>query len=531
MSIYMTQKTIEQTSWTMPEVLLPQIPQHSFRIDEYGAVGDGVTDNTGAIHKAIKACSEAGGGKVIVPPGLWLTGSLKLVSKLELHLEAGATLMFSKNFHHYPLIHSTFEGLPAVRCQSPLDAEGLEDLAITGAGVVDGGGDAWRPVKKWKMTELQWKKLTQTGVTEADGGVWWPSEKAMNGAKRLEELLQAGKHDPADFAEIRDFLRPNLLSFRRCKRILLDGPTFQNSPAWNLHPWASEHVTLRNVTVRNPWYAQNGDGLDLDSCRYALVENCTFDVGDDAICMKSGKDQAGRDLGLPCEYVTIRGCIVYHGHGGFVVGSEMSGGVRRVDVSDCTFMGTDIGIRFKTARGRGGVVEDIVMRDIRMIDIDGEAISFSMFYEGLEGSGTLSEEERPVTEETPVFRNIRMKNITCTGAEVAFLIKGLAEMPVEGISIEGYKATAKEGIRCSFATNLLLKDVELHSAEGPFVKLHQCQKAEVVRLGGTIPADDHRLLAVTGSKTADIAVVEPRTSREQRQIVADSQIAGPIKEA
>ncbi|MDF2926692.1 MAG: glycoside hydrolase family 28 [Paenibacillaceae bacterium] len=527
----MTQQIIDgQTAgWATPEVLLPEIPQQVFQIGHYGAVGDGITDNTAAFHEAIRVCAQAGGGKLIIPAGLWLTGSLKLESKLELHLEAGATLLFSKNFDDYPLIHSTFEGLPAVRCQSPLDGEGLEDVAITGAGVVDGGGEAWRPVKNWKMTQLQWNQLLEKGGAVDSTGTWWPSEGAMNGAKRLEELLQAGKREPADFEEVRDFLRPNLLSLRRCKRILLDGPTFQNSPAWNLHPWASEHVTLRNLTVRNPWFAQNGDGLDLDSCRYAIVENCMFDVGDDAICMKSGKDKAGRDLGIPSEYITIRGCTVYHGHGGFVVGSEMSGGVRYVEVSDCTFMGTDIGIRFKTARGRGGIVEHILMKDIRMIDIEGEAISFSMFYEGLEGSGTLSEDTRPVTEETPVFRNITLENIVCTGADAALVIKGLAEMPVEGISIHGYKATAIEGVMCANARGLNFSDVVLQVKQGPLLKLHQCEDAQLVRVGGTISGQDDRLLMATGDRTTGITIKEPQTQPAQRRIAADAEIAKKIR--
>lgn len=514
---------------TMPEVLLPQIPDRVFRLTDFGAAGDGVTDNTEAFRSAIDRCTEAGGGRIVIPAGLWRTGPLKLASRIELHAEAGATVLFSRRFEDYPLTRSTFEGLPAVRCQSPLDAEGCEDLAVTGPGVFDGGGDAWRPVKDWKMTALQWKKLLDSGGAVDAKNMWWPSEAAMKGAERLSILLAEGKTDPDDFLEVRDYLRPNLLSFRRCKRVLLEGPTFQNSAAWNLHPWASEHVTIRGVTVRNPWYGQNGDGLDLDSCKYALVENCSFDVGDDAICMKSGKDKPGRDLGLPLEYVTIRNCTVYHGHGGFVVGSEMSGGVRHIDVSDCTFIGTDIGLRFKSARGRGGVVEDISIRNIRMVDIVGEAISFSLFYEGKEGSGEAQETEYPVTEETPVFRNIEMRDIVCTGAETAFLINGLPELPVEGLTLRNYKASCRRGAVVNHAVKLRLEEVRLHTAEGPLVKLHQSREVELVRLSGSGSAHDNRMLAVTGDRSGAIVCKEPAVEASHRTVAVAPEVSGRVE--
>lgn len=477
----MTTTHTASEAWTMPEVLLPQIPDRSFTLTDFGAVGDGLTDNTDAFQRAIQACSEAGGGRVMIPAGLWLTGPLKLASRLELHTEAGAVVLFTKDFEQYPLVMSTFEGIPSVRCQSPLDAEGLEHIALTGEGVFDGNGEAWRPVKRWKMTGPQWEKLVKSGgVTDREGEFWWPSEAAMNGRAHTEQLVQEGNHDPSAYEAYRAYLRPNLLSFRKCKYILLDGPTFQNSAAWCLHPWASEHVTVRNVNVRNPWFAQNGDGLDLDSCRYAIIENCSFDVGDDAICMKSGKDEAGRALGIPCEYVTIRDCIVYHGHGGFVIGSEMSGGVRRVRVSDCTFMGTDIGLRFKSARGRGGVVEEIEISRIRMNQIAGEAISFHLFYAGVEGSGSAQNDVYPVTEGTPIFRNIEIRDVVCSGAHTALIVNGLPEMPLEDVRLHNFLATAERGVIAHHANNLLLENVRLHTSQEPAIQLHHCQNVQQI---------------------------------------------------
>ncbi|MBP1965455.1 glycoside hydrolase family 28 protein [Paenibacillus aceris] len=497
--------SVAQSGWTMPEVLLPEIPDRLFRITDFGAVGDGRTDNTQSFQSAIRACSEAGGGRVVIPAGLWLTGPLKLASRLELHTEAGAVVLFTKAFDEYPLVLSSFEGIPSVRCQSPLDAEGLEHIAITGEGIFDGNGEAWRPVKRWKMTAKQWASLLQSGgVTDAEGEFWWPSVAAMNGREMTEKLIQAGNHNPAAYEAYREYLRPNLLSFRRCKHILLDGPTFQNSAAWCLHPWASEHVTIRNTTVRNPWFAQNGDGLDLDSCRYAMIENCRFDVGDDAICMKSGKDEAGRALGIPCEYITIRNCIVYHGHGGFVIGSEMSGGVRRVRVSDCTFIGTDIGLRFKSARGRGGLVEEIDIRRIRMTNIVGEAISFHLFYAGVEGSGSAQEEAFPVSEGTPVFRDIAIEDVTCTGAQTALVVNGLPEMPLENVRIRNFQAVSHRGVIVHYANKLVLERLHLQTNEGPVIKLHQCKDVELKKLGNPGSATGESMLIVTGADSDNI---------------------------
>ncbi|OIJ14702.1 glycoside hydrolase [Anaerobacillus alkalilacustris] len=457
-------------------VVLPEIPDREFYLPDFGAVGDGVLECTNAFKQAIEACSNAGGGKVIVPAGIWLTGPILLKSKLNLHLEKGATVLFTRDYDKYPLILSSFEGEEIVRCQSPLDGENLEHVAITGEGVFDGAGDAWRPVKKFKMTEKQWQKLISSGGVVDENGkeiIWWPTEMAMNGVKVYQELRQKKSKNIESFRPIRDFLRPNLLSLRRSKHVLLDGPTFQNSPAWNIHPWICEHVTVRNVTVRNPWYAQNGDGLDLESCRYCLVENSIFDVGDDAICIKSGKDEEGRKLGITCEEIEIRNCQVYSGHGGFVIGSEMSGGAKNIRISDCSFYGTDVGLRFKSTRGRGGVIENISIENIRMNNISGEAIVYHMFYE-------ISEEDLiattvPVSEETPIFRNFDVRNIVCTGAQTFLLMKGLPEMPLENLTFENITGKAKRGIIGSQCKEVHFSSISIETEEGPLYTFENCE--------------------------------------------------------
>ena len=343
--------------FAMRKVELPSIPARAFNVTDFGAIGDGASLNTAAFAKAIEACSKAGGGRVVVPQGIWLTGPIQLKNNIGLHVERGAVIQFSRRFDDYPLVRTTWEGSPAVRRMSPIYGVQLENIAITGEGVLDGSGEAWRMVKKSKLTEFEWRKLVASGgVLDKSGETWWPSTEAMNGAALVRSLDKRGA-PIEEYAAAKEFLRPVLVSLTECKRVLLDGPTFQNSAAWNIHPLMCEDLVIRNITVLNPWYSQNGDGLDLESCRRAVVYNCHFDVGDDAICLKSGRDEFGRKRGRPCEEIVISDCVVYHGHGGFTVGSEMSGGVRNVVVRRCTFLGTDLGIRFKTTRGRGGVVE------------------------------------------------------------------------------------------------------------------------------------------------------------------------------
>jgi len=311
----------EGVEFDMPKVKVTSFPDLTINIKDHGAVSDGLTKNTDAFAKAIEAVSKNGGGKVLVPRGIWLTGPIAFKSNVNLHLEAGALLLFSKDFDDYHLIETSFEGLNTVRNVSPIYAKGVENIAITGSGTIDGNGDAWRPVKKSKMTDAQWKKLVKSGgVLNEKGDMWFPSESSRAGAVASSNFNVPDLIDQTELAKVKDFLRPVMVSIVDSKRILLDGVTFQNSPAWNIHPLMSEDIIIRNLNVRNPWYSQNGDGLDLESCKNVLIYNNTFDVGDDAICFKSGKDKDGRDRDIPTENVIVKNNIVYHAHGGFVIG-------------------------------------------------------------------------------------------------------------------------------------------------------------------------------------------------------------------
>jgi polygalacturonase len=308
----------ETIEFEMPVIQEPQIPDYSVSITDFGAINGGIEINTEAFAAAINAVTEKGGGKVTIPPGIWLTGPIQLKSNLELHAEQGAVILFSANKDLYPVIATNFEGLDTYRCLSPIHGRNIENVAFTGKGVWDGNGDAWRAVKKSKLTDSAWKKLVKSGgVVNDKGDVWYPSEQYKIGAEGSgDQNVRDDLKTKEEFETIRDYLRPVFVSIQNSKRILFNGPVFQNSPAWNIHPLRVEHLTVKNLTVRNPWYSQNGDGIDIESCKNVLVQNCNFDVGDDAICIKSGKNEDGRRYGIPCENLIIKDNIVYHGHGG-----------------------------------------------------------------------------------------------------------------------------------------------------------------------------------------------------------------------
>lgn len=477
----------EGLPFEMQQVEQPVFPEYSVNITDFGAVADGKTLNTEAINNAIKDVNSKGGGKVVIPAGLWLTGPIELKSNVNLYTEQNSLILFTDDFNAYPILETSFEGLETRRCQSPISAWNAENIAITGYGVFDGSGDSWRPVKKGKMTASQWKSLLASGgVVEND--VWYPTAGSLKGAKACKEFNNPeGIETDEEWNEIRPWLRPVLLNIVKSKKVLLEGVTFKNSPSWCLHPLSCEHITIKDVKVFNPWYSQNGDALDLESCNYALIINNVFDAGDDAICIKSGKDEDGRKRGEPCQNVIVKNNVVLHGHGGFVVGSEMSGGVKNIYVSDCTFLGTDVGLRFKSTRGRGGVVENIHIHNINMIDIPHEALLFDLFYGG-KGAGEETEEELiarmktaipPVTEETPAFRDIYISGITANGVGRAMFFNGLPEMPIRNIDIKDVQITnAKAGIVICQAENVTIDNANVET-EGEVLKVRFAKNVKV----------------------------------------------------
>jgi len=542
--IFLSSKTMAQTEiysdlkFKMDRVVEPTFPKYAVSIKDFGAVPDGSTLCTKAFADAIDAVSKKGGGKVIVPRGIWLTGPIQLKSNINLYTEEGSLITFTKNYDDYPLIETSFEGLNTVRCLSPINGKGLENVAITGHGVFDGSGEAWRPVKKSKLTGDDWKKLVASGgVLNEANNTWYPTERSLKGAKATENFnVPSNLKSKEEWESVKEFLRPVMLSLSNCKKVLLDGPTFQNSPAWCLHPLMSENVTLRNLTIRNPWYSQNGDGLDLESCKNVVIEKCHFDVGDDAICFKSGKDKDGRLRGMPTENVIVDNCVVYHGHGGFVVGSEMSGGIKNVKVSNCTFIGTDVGLRFKSNRGRGGVVENIYIDNINMVNIPAEALLFDLFYGG--NSPVPSAEEKtidkeklaaivpPVTEETPAFKDIYVSNVTCKGAGRAILLQGLPEMNLKNIKLNNVRIEAIKGIDVIDADGIEMKNVFVSAEQGPILKIKNAKSSSFDKF--TYQAKEG--VNITGELTSSLTFKKSDFSNANQQINISTEVKkGSVK--
>ena len=290
-------KYTENLPFPMPEVKAPVIPDHKVCLKDFGGDATGVQLSTEAFAKAIDALSQKGGGHLIVPCGVWLTGPIVLKSNIDLHLEAGAVIQFAADETLYPIIKTSFEGLDTRRCQSPISANGATNIAITGRGAIDGNGQYWRPVKKAKVSESHWKQLLAVpGSVVMPGDYWAPTASYAKGHEGADLNVPTAKTDE-EFEAIHRFLRPVMISLVNCKNVLLKGVIFQNSPAWNIHPLMCENIIIDNVLARNPSYAQNGDALDLESCKNALIVNSRFDAGDDGICIKSGKDADGRRRG------------------------------------------------------------------------------------------------------------------------------------------------------------------------------------------------------------------------------------------
>lgn len=479
-------------SFEMPRIVLPVIPEKEFSVVDYGADCTGAALCTEAFQKAIDDANLAGGGTVVVPAGVYLTGPIELKSNVCLWTDHNALVIFSDDFSLYPVVDASFEGLDTKRVQSPISARGAANIAISGFGTFDGNGYSWRPLKKSKVTGSQWKKKTQTGVVDPVKNVWYPDSAAMWAAYLcVDQNVPVLGEDATDedWLAIRSFLRPVMLNFIGCRNVLLEGVCFENSPAWNLHPLLCENVVLSRLSVRNPWYSQNGDGVDVESCKNVVIVDCTFDVGDDAICMKSGKNEDGRRRGVPAENVCVSNCTVYHGHGGFVVGSEMSGGVKNVSVDGCTFIGTDVGLRFKSTRGRGGVVENIFVRNIVMADIPNEALVFDLFYGG-KGAGEETEEEiaarmagaAPIADETtPAFRHIFIEDVTCKNAKRAIYFNGLPEQKIEDVTLRNICMSATTGALFNQTDGILVEGLHIVAEQGEPLVLSSSVENAVVK--------------------------------------------------
>jgi DNA sulfur modification protein DndE len=514
--------------FVMPRVQIPTFPDRSFNIVQYGAHADGVTLNTSAFSAAIDACAKSGGGTVVVPPGTWLSGPIGLQSNVRLHLERGALVQFSSRVEDFPLIPGFDGKSKRYIITPPLHAYKATNIAITGDGVFDGAGEAWRYIKKDKLTAAQWRDLVASGgFVSPDGREWWPSRESFEAQEYMKKMGQTGiEPTKNDYARLREFIRPDLLHFEDCTSILIDGPTFENSPKFHIHPVQCENLIIRDTKVLTEWYAQNGDGIDLSACRNAYVYKTTVNVGDDGLCMKPGTIGKNQTPGPACENIVIADCIVYHAHGGFVIGSESYGGARNISVKNCQFIGTDVGIRCKSLRTRGGVIEKIWIDGIQMRGIGTEGILFDMYYGGnapVDESGKAHVERRaePVNDRTPQFRDFVIRNVVCNGAARAVVIKGLPEMPVRNITLENVSITASEGVSLTDAEGITFSRCRIVSGKSPVFSVLECRDISIT--GGSYPAQADLFLSVEGEHTSHVKLegVNTRAAKEAVRLGAN----------
>lgn len=424
----------------------PSIPSLTVSLADYGGKGDGITLNTESFRTAIADLSARGGGHLIVGPGVWLTGPFELKSNIDLHIEKDAIILFSPDKSLYPILPAD-EGTGSTLCTPPISASHQSNFSITGQGIIDGNGEAWRPVKRFKVSDAEWTKFKRLGLKEIQEGksmVWYPTLGNADGQITTK--------------------RPRLIRFIGCSDFMIQGVVVQNSPSFHVNIILCRDFILDSVMVRCPWNAQNGDGIDLSSCRNALLTNCSVDAGDDAICMKSGIGDTGRRRG-PTSDIVIDGCTVFHGHGGFVIGSDTGGGMNNIAVRRCRFIDTDTGLRFKSGRDRGGKVSNIWIDDIVMCDIADEAILFDCYYQEKVGDAEGVKPE-PVTADTPIFSHIKINNIICTDAGRAIVIKGLPESRVSDITISNASIKSRRGAVINHAAGITLDNLTLQIESG-----------------------------------------------------------------
>jgi polygalacturonase len=388
-----------QASAILARVKPPQFPNRDFLMTTYGAKPG--SDATDPIRKAIEACSAAGGGRVIVPRGEFVTGAIRLKSNVNLHLDEGATLKFSRDPKDYPTVFTRFEGVECMNYSPFLYAFEQSNIAITGTGTLDGQAykEHWWP---WKQKGEDRNRLFEAGA---------------KGIPVAERVFGQGHT-----------LRPNFIQPYRCQNVLIEGVTIRNSPMWEIHPVLSRNVTVRNVSINS--HGPNNDGCDPESCADVLIDGCTFDTGDDCIAIKSGRNADGRRVNKPCENLLIQNCNMKDGHGGVSIGSESSGGVRNVIVRDCKMSGPNLqrALRIKTNSYRGGVTENIAFHNVTVGEVANDVIQLDYFYE-----------EGPGGPFHPMIRNIDIGEVTCEKAQYALNFRGYESDPIFEVSISNCK--------------------------------------------------------------------------------------------
>jgi polygalacturonase len=468
----------------LQRIVPPVFPAREFAVTRFGALAGGTNDCTRAFQQAIAACHDAGGGTVTVPAGKFLTGPIHLRSNVELHLSAGAEIIFSDRFEDYlPPVFVRVGGIELYNYSSLIYARGCENIAITGKGKLNGNAKAW-----WPWAPRQTKRFFEMGAE----GV--PVEKRVFGT------LEAA-------------IRPSFLHLISCTNILLEDFTIGSGPNWTIHPVYCANTTIRGVHVLTD--GPNNDGIDPDSCRDMLIENCTFDTGDDCVVLKSGYNQDGWRVGRPTENVIMRRCFSKRGHGGLVIGSEMSGSVSNVFMEDCQFEGTDRAIRIKSRADRGGVVENVFARNLTVKNMQREVVILNMDYG--------SDRQALGMETPPVFRNMRFENITGDGAPTAILIQGMASSPVQDIQFVNMTIKSTKGIVANFAQGLTFENVQITPAKGPVFDLSSASAITIEK--SVAPAGTDVFLKLAGTNSGGIRIVASDLSGAKQPFVTGAGVA------
>lgn len=405
-----------RTGWDLvPDILArivpPRFPDRVFDITSFGARDAHASDATGAIRHAVAACAAAGGGRVVVPPGRFVTGPIHLASHVNLHLEEGATLAFVQDPKAYlPLVLTRFEGMELWNYSPLIYAIDATNIAVTGRGTLDGQAD----VDHWWPWKGAWKDVPAR-----------PGQPTQIPARlRLAEMVEAGVPAAERVFGEGAYLRSSFVQPYRCEHVLIEGITIVNSPMWEIHPVLCRNVTVRDVTVRT--HGPNNDGCNPESSVDVLIDRCTFDTGDDCIALKSGRNAEGRRLNRPVENVIIRDCAMRDGHGGVVVGSEASGGARNIFAERCRMDSPqlDRALRFKTNSVRGGVIEHVYMRDVTVGQVAEAVVTADFFYE--EGdSGRFP----------PTLRDVELRNVTSRKSRYGLLLRGYAHSPITDVRV------------------------------------------------------------------------------------------------
>lgn len=395
----------------MPQPTVPTIPANRVSLLDCGGKGDALTMNTEAFSKAISKLAKMGGGHLDVPAGIYLTGLISLKDNIDLHLEKNAVIVFSEDKNDL-IKTDKATGVKEGRASTAITASKRSNISITGEGCIDGNGEWWRAVKRGKVSDVEWKQYREMGGTvSAKGDLWYPFDL---------------KNQPnvASSMEAQEKYRNHLIRFTDCQNVLLQGITLLNSPRFHFVPTRCQNVVIDGITVKCPWNAQNGDALDITCCKNVLIVNNVIDAGDDGICMKGGAGEAGVKAG-PCENINIQDNTVYHAHGGFVIGSEFSGGMKNILVRNNTFQGTDAGLRFKSAVKRGGKTENIFIDHIYMTDITGDAITFeTTYWDNHVGAKQQSSSTVQKAEFVPEFKDIHISNVYVRGCKNGIVAHG-----------------------------------------------------------------------------------------------------------